>query len=75
MLSWHYMLPSTLRSSEMMGDLMVFDQLMVLYSGDPPLEVVNRYGHGECVKEMVLKYVRKHMADRGTHVQVCRDNS
>ena len=33
---------------------MVFDQLMVLYSGDPPLEVVNRYGHGECVKEMVL---------------------
>ena len=43
---------------------MVFDQLMILYSGDPPLEVVNRYGHGECVKEMVLKYVRKHMADR-----------
>ena len=25
---------------------------------------MNRYGHGECVKEMVLKYVRKHMAER-----------
>ena len=68
MLSWHYMLPSTLHSSEMMEDLMVFDQLMVLYSGDPLLEVVNRYGHAECVKEMVL-IVDREKVDRNEAAQ------